>query len=164
MNIKIIDFVNHYIYWLDNHFGMEFQFPCYQQNNASVFSKFSEPICLTSDPNYKKLSGSCFYFETSKKTHSDAKESCKTKFGPGSTGRLFEPRSSIMNQEVFNEATKISQINANDALWMGITNFRDNSVFEYESDGQAVISGLWDTDPQQPNDHNTHHCVLMDEG
>ena len=69
-----------------------------------------------------------------------------------------------MNQEVFNEATKISQINANDALWMGITNFRDNSVFEYESDGQAVISGLWDTDPQQPNDHNTHHCVLMDEG
>jgi hypothetical protein len=69
-----------------------------------------------------------------------------------------------MNQEVFNEATQLSQIDADDALWMGITNFRDNSVFEYESDRQAVIIGLWDTDPQQPNDRSTHHCVLMDEG
>ena len=66
-----------------------------------------------------------------------------------------------MNQEVFNEATQLSQIDADDALWMGITNFRDNSVFEYESDNQAVISGLWE--PSQPNDRNSHHCVVEDE-
>ena len=67
-----------------------------------------------------------------------------------------------MNQEVFNEATQLSQIDADDALWMGITNFRDNSVFEYDSDSQAVISGLWES--SQPNDRNTHHCVVVAEG
>ena len=110
------------------------------------------------------MSGSCIYFETSKKTHSDAKDNCKTVFGPGSTGRLLEPRSSIMNQEVYDAATTLSQIDADDSLWLGITNFRNSSVFEYESDSQAVISGLWDTDPRQPNDPSSHHCVVVDEG
>ena len=109
------------------------------------------------------MSGFCIYFETTKKTRSDAKENCKTKFGPGSTGRLFEPRSSVMNQEVNNAAKTFSQIATQAAtnLWLGITNFRDNSVFEYESDSQAVISGLWE--PSQPNDRNSHHCVVVDK-
>ena len=107
------------------------------------------------------MSGFCIYFETTKKTRSDAKENCKTKFGPGSTGRLFEPRSSVMNQEVNNAAATFSQIATDHNLWLGITNFRDNSVFEYESDSQAVISGLWE--PSQPNDRNSHHCVVVDE-
>jgi hypothetical protein len=118
--------------------------------------------CPTSTSNYRMISGSCFYFETSKKTHSDAKSNCQTKFGPGSPGRLFEPRSSIMNQEVFNEATQLSSIGVKENLWLGITNLRDNTVFEYESDGQAVVSRMWE--PSQPNDRNIHHCVTMYEG
>ena len=108
------------------------------------------------------MSGSCIYFETSKKTYSDAKDNCKTVFGPGSTGRLLEPRSPIMNQEVYNAATSLSQIDADDSVWLGITNFRDNSVFEYDSDSQAVISGLWES--SQPNVPNNHHCVVVAEG
>ena len=130
-----------------------------------MYYPFLEPSCPTSsNPNYKKISGSCIYFETSKKTHSDAKENCKTKFGPGSTGRLLEPRSSVMNQEVYNAATTLSQIDADEDLWLGITNFGNNSVFEYESDSQSAeaIRGLWES--SQPNDRNTHHCVVVDEG
>ena len=118
--------------------------------------------CPNSTPNYKIINGSCFYFETSIKTHSDARENCKTKFGSGSTGRLFEPRSSIMNQEAFNEAMKLSTIGDKDNLWTGITNLRDHSVFEYESNGQDVVSGMWEQ--SQPNDRNIHHCVTVYEG
>ena len=67
-----------------------------------------------------------------------------------------------MNQEVYNAATTLSQIDDDEDLWLGITNFRDNNVFEYESNSQAVISGLWES--SQPNDRNTHHCVVVDEG
>ena len=72
-----------------------------------------------------------------------------------------------MNQEVYNAATTLSQIDADDALWLGITNFRDNSVFEYESDHQSAEAinqsiRLWES--SQPNDRNTHHCVVVDEG
>ena len=67
-----------------------------------------------------------------------------------------------MNQEVYNAATSLSQIDADDSVWLGITNFRDNSVFEYDSDSQAVISGLWES--SQPNDRNNHHCVVVAEG
>ena len=67
-----------------------------------------------------------------------------------------------MNQEVFNEAMKLSTIGDKDNLWMGITNLRDNNVFEYESDGQAVVSGMWE--PAQPNARNIHHCVTVYEG
>ena len=69
-----------------------------------------------------------------------------------------------MNQEVYDAATTLSQIDADDNLWLGITNFRNSSVFEYESDSQAVISGLWDTDTPQPNNPSSHHCVGVDEG
>ena len=68
-----------------------------------------------------------------------------------------------MNQEVYKVATTLSPgIGANEHLWLGITNFRDNSVFEYESNSQAVISGLWAS--SQPNNPNNHHCVVVDEG
>ena len=127
-----------------------------------MYYPFSEPSCPTSsNPNYKKISGSCIYFETSEKTHSDAKENCKSKFGPGSTGRLLEPRSSVMNQEVYDAARTLSQIDDDASVWLGITNFRDNSIFEYDSDSQAVISGLWES--SQPNDQNNHHCVAVQE-
>ena len=127
-----------------------------------MYYLFLEPSCPTSsNPNYKKISGSCIYFETSEKTHSDAKENCKSKFGPGSTGRLLEPRSSVMNQEVYDAARTLSQIDDDASVWLGITNFRDNSIFEYDSDSQAVISGLWES--SQPNDQNNHHCVAVQE-
>ena len=69
-----------------------------------------------------------------------------------------------MNQEVYNAATTLSQIDADEDLWLGITNFGNNSVFEYESDSQSAeaIRGLWES--SQPNDRNTHHCVVVDEG
>jgi hypothetical protein len=66
-----------------------------------------------------------------------------------------------MNQEVYDAARTLSQIDDDASVWLGITNFRDNSVFEYESDSQAVISGLWES--SQPNDRNNHHCVAVQE-
>ena len=66
-----------------------------------------------------------------------------------------------MNQEVYNAAGTFSQIDADFmySVWLGITNIRDNSIFEYDSDHQAVISGLWYH--SQPNDQNNHHCVAV---
>ena len=52
--------------------------------------------CPTENFNYRLIDGECFYYETVKK-HSlqTAQENCAGKFPNG--GKLFEPRSLIMN-------------------------------------------------------------------
>ena len=82
---------------------------------------FSASSCPTSDPKYKTISGTCYYFETTTYDHSDAQENCLTKFGLLSTGGLFEPRSKAINDAVHAEAVKFSEIQSGTSLWLGIT-------------------------------------------
>ena len=67
--------------------------------------------CPTTNPKYKMISGTCYYFEARKYDQSDAQENCRNKFGLASTGGLFEPQSSTINEEVHTEAVKVSGMN-----------------------------------------------------
>ena len=67
------------------------------------------------------ISGTCYYFETANYDHSDAQENCRNRFGPASTGGLFEPQSKAINDAVHTEAVKFSEIQSDTALWLGIT-------------------------------------------
>ena len=57
-----------------------------------------------SNPNYKVIDGSCYYFETTRMNYADAQTNCLTKFG-NLVGGLFEPRTSNTNQLVYDGAT-----------------------------------------------------------
>ena len=63
------------------------------------------------DPKYKIISGTCYYFEATYYDQSDAQENCRTKFGLASTGGLFEPESSTINEAVHTEAIKVLGMN-----------------------------------------------------
>ena len=73
--------------------------------------------------------------------------------------RLFEPRNSTMNSEVFKSAS--SFVDGFD-FWLGISDLpRKDGLYHYESDKKEVESGMWAShiriDPEM-NTHN-HHCV-----
>ena len=79
-------------------------------------------ICEVSNPNYKVIDGSCYYFETTTElNYEDAQTNCLTKFG-NLMGGLFEPRTTNTNQLVFDEAVNfVTSLGLSPPVfWLGI--------------------------------------------
>ena len=117
--------------------------------------------CPVSNPNYKIISGSCYYFENnSSLNYADAQLNCQDKFG-NFVGGLFEPRLASTNQLVYAEAINFCILNhqsANeDDFWLGINNLANQGQYVYASDGQAVVDGMWKSG--QPNYPYSERCV-----
>ena len=112
-------------------------------------------VCPVSNPNYKVISGSCYYFEnTSSMNYHDAKLNCQNKFGH-LYGGLFEPRLYSINQLVYNEAVNFAS-GTGDDFWLGINDLANQGQYVYASDGQEVVDGMWTSG--QPNSANDR-CV-----
>ena len=122
--------------------------------NVSNFYFFFSPGTCPSTINYKKIKGSCVYFEQKKLNWQEALDNCRNKFASGS-GRLFEPRISSINQAVWEEADDKLGINSDGEFWLGMNDLKDRT-YRYESDGIEVVNGMWRIG--QPNEIN-HHCV-----
>ena len=69
--------------------------------------------CPIYNPQYKIVNGSCYYFETSVFSYTDAKANCHSK-----SGILFEPQSVTSNEAVFQQSRGVS--NMTDEKWIGI--------------------------------------------
>ena len=109
-----------------------------------------------SNPNYKIISGSCYYFEnTSSLNYDDAQLNCQDKFA-NSFGGLFEPRLASTNQLVYDEAINFKSANEDD-FWLGMNNLANQSQYVYASDGQAVVDGMWKS--TQPSNPYSERCV-----
>ena len=73
-----------------------------------------EFICPVSNPNYKVISGSCYYIEnTSTLNYADAQLNCQDKFG-NLVGGLIEPRLASTNQLVYAEALNFKSATSDD--------------------------------------------------
>ena len=111
-----------------------------------------------SNPNYKVISGSCYYFEnTSSLNYDDAQLNCQDKFA-NFFGGLFEPRLASTNQLVYAEAINFISANEDD-FWLGINDLANQGQYVYASDGQAVDDGMWTTG--QPSNPYSERCVVM---
>ena len=95
-----------------------------------------------SNPNYKVISGSCYYFEnTTSMKYAKAQLNCQDKFGD-LYGVLFEPRLYSTNQLVYAEAVNFKSANEDD-FWLGINDLATKGQYVYASDGQEVVDGMW---------------------
>ena len=109
-----------------------------------------------SNPNYKVISGSCYYFEnTALLNNADAQLNCQDKFGNLVGGKLFEPRLYSTNQLVYAEAANFTSATSND-FWLGINDLAIQGQYVYASDGNEVVDGMWSS--SQPNTV-TERCV-----
>ena len=95
----------------------------------------------STDPNYKVIDQTCYYFVSTPKTFADAQSYCKTKFG-SMEGMLAEPKTS---QGVSALWTNARSIHSSPNFWIGMDDFKNrDGQFRYSSSGVKVpsISGV----------------------
>ena len=87
----------------------------------------------------------------------EAQDDCRNKFDSG--GRLFEPRTSSMNEAVWKAADELG-IGFGEEFWLGINNLKDGT-YRYISNGNEVVEGMWKSgEPDgQVHGHHNAHCV-----
>ena len=81
------------------------------------------------------MNGRCYYFEAPfAKNFNDTKAYCKTIFGNGINGRIYEPRSKNQMNLVLKEASTFSD----GVFYVGVTNMVLNTEFRYDSNNELV--------------------------
>jgi hypothetical protein len=131
-------------------------------HQLNCLSSCPTPVNGSDPANYHHILGRCYYFETKQMNFTHAMENCMTMFGaPG--GRLFEPRNTVVNDEVAKKAIAIS---ASHNWWIGI---RTDPVpalrhFYWLSGGPftSLSFGHWGISVEgtsEPNDKDGEDCV-----
>ena len=96
---------------------------------------FIPPTCPDSN-EFKLIQGICYAFEIVLRTFDDTQERCSQIFGSDIGGKIFEPRTDQVLEDVLKH-TKIAWNNANPQTWLGITDKKSEGNFVYSSDGQS---------------------------
>ena len=107
-----------------------------------LFFHFKGFICPEStNPNYKVINQTCYYFVSTKYTFADAQSNCKRKFG-SFEGMLAEPKTS---ESVFALWSNARSIHYASSYWIGMDDLQErDGQFRYSSSGVKVanISGV----------------------
>ena len=96
---------------------------------------FLPKICPDSN-EFKLIHGICYAFEIVLRTFDDTQERCGQIFGSDIGGKIFEPRT----DQVLEDVLKAAQIAfGNPQTWLGITDRKSEGNFAYSSDGQSNL-------------------------
>ena len=125
-------------------------------NIHSLFSFAVELNCDTLGNNYEYILGNCYYFEASAYSFTKASEKCKDSFGDFGIGRIFEPRSKILNDLVIQEARTTVKL---DDFWIGIRDSDSKNNWQYVSSNQTVSWTNWRSGQPDNNDGNPENCL-----
>ena len=88
-------------------------------------------------------------------------EYCKTAFGPNVVGKLWEPKSLKINNEVGTEAKDIfGSSSSSGSFWIGISN---DGKFRYQSSGETATWGMpYANEGQKTGRIGTRYCLYYD--
>ena len=94
--------------------------------------------CPTSD-EFKLIKGKCYAFEKVLRTFDDTQVRCSQIFGSNIGGKIFEPRTDEVLEDVLKQAAIIwsGGASTNPQLWLGITDRKTEGDFAYPSDDQS---------------------------
>ena len=98
-------------------------------------SKIPPKECPTSD-EFKLIQGKCYAFENVLRTFDDTQVRCSQIFGSNIGGKIFEPRTDEVLEDVLKQA-KIAWSGSNPQLWLGITDRKTEGDFAYSSDDKS---------------------------
>jgi len=111
---------------------------------------------------FKEIEGKCYYFQKygcadgNGCTFEESKNLCKNVFGQGIKGKLFEPTTLDINNEVMKAANDVCDF-CN--FWVGVT----TGDYKYLSNGLPVsFRKPWAN--SHPRETSTSHCILADSG
>ena len=101
-------------------------------------SKIPPKECPASD-EFKLIQGKCYAFENVLRTFDDTQVRCSQIFGSNIGGKIFEPRTDEVLEDVLKQAAIIwsGGASTNPQLWLGITDRKTEGDFAYSSDDQS---------------------------
>ena len=104
---------------------------------------------VNSKVKLRKVDGTCYAFEydaTKGYNHRQAQSKCKSNFGDGVKGTIFEPRSQQTMEKVFGVATELWNYVPYDS-WkntrIGVKYDPIDEKFKYVSDGNPIMISPW---------------------
>jgi len=103
---------------------------------------------------YKLIEEKCYFIQIISRTFKKTQEFCVTVFGPMHKGKIFEPRSSNVNNLVLKEALGLNR-GTGQYFWMGV----NNTDYKYISNGLPINLGLIPWDLGQPSTASKDHCI-----
>ena len=123
-----------------------------------LFSFTDESNCYTLGKNYEYILGNCYYFEGTAYGITKAFENCRDRFkGLGNSGRLFEPRSKLLNDAVIQEARKT--ITTSPSFFLGIQDSNSQNNWQYISSKENVSWFNWHSGEPQNYRGVLENCV-----
>ena len=106
---------------------------------------------------FKSINGICYAFENVRRTFQATQTRCGQIFGNQIGGKIFEPRSTQVMQEI-NKYALISWDGVDPQTWLGITDESSEGNFVYPSDGQS--HKLSSFRPQRSNSRSAN-CIFI---
>ena len=89
--------------------------------------------------NFRTINGACYLFIDQQKKNNDAKILCKNKIANGRPGHLVEPKTSVTNKLINDEARIIFGYEYN-YYWIGLNDIDNEGNWVYTSTGLPVTS------------------------
>ena len=122
---------------------------------------------VNSKVKLRRVDGTCYSFEydaTKSYNHRQAQSKCKSNFGNGVKGTIFEPRSQQVMEKVFGVATELWNSVPYDS-WkntrIGVIYDQIDEKFKYVSDGNPIMISPWSSgQPDSYDRYGNNTCVL----
>ena len=111
--------------------------------------------CPIENPNYASIGGTCYYFDTVRRTKLEAKANCIQHHG-----KLWEPNTIERINQVYLKATELSIV----GWWVGINDTASEGTFKYDSNEEIFPFNTPKTAPWhgiEPNGGSLVNCVIM---
>ena len=89
--------------------------------------------CPTHLGNVRQIRGKCIFYEKQALDYENAQDNCENIFGPGNSGRLYEPQTLEEHDEICNEADQV--YGGSRWMYLGIRDRDNDEIRRYASSG-----------------------------
>ena len=108
----------------------------------------AEPDCLSLGGNdtYTYAHGKCLYVEMALFNYTEAMVNCQNRFGSKNTGKLFEPRNPVTDDQIINFAKRMIS-SSTTWLHIGINDIATEGTWQYATGGDLVYTNWGNGQP-----------------
>ena len=130
---------------------------CPPGDTGDPFVSCNEVVDCPNEGNFRTINGACYLFINELMKNNDAKILCKNKIANGRPGHLVEPKTSVTNKLINDEAKII--FGYPNYYWIGLNDIDNEGNWVYTSTGLPATSTFFGPVIHTSNTNTYHNCV-----